>query len=449
MRTRWFPPSVGCVLALFVTGCPEILPGTEDSVVDESLRAVLDDAAVTPVTKPTVDAPKVKLGQMLMFDKILSGNRNISCATCHHPAVGTGDGLSLSKGQGGVGLAQSRSTPLGADGQPILIPRNAPDVFNRGDFDTMFWDGRVHRNDDGSFTTPAGEQLPPGLDSALAAQAMFPVTSREEMRGHVGENELADLPDDDLPGIWVGLMARLLAIEEYRDLFDAAYPGTVESVLTFAHAANAIAAFEVDHWTLDDSPFDHYLRGDDSAMSSSSKRGALLFYGEAGCATCHSGPLLTDQEFHAVSVPQLGPGKGHGDDGLSDFGREAVSGDASDRYKFRTPSLRNVAATGPWMHDGAFTDLEATVRHMLDPITAASAYDQTQLAPEFRALYHAEQTPAIVAAIDSDELSAVTLTDEEVADLMAFLHALTSPSAASLPMVDIPDRVPSGLPLAD
>jgi len=435
-------------LTLAATGCPGVLP-TDTSATDARLLAVLANAEVRAIEKPTLNSAKVRLGQMLMFDKILSGNRNISCTTCHHPSAGTGDGLCLSKGEGGAGLAQSRSAPLDADGQPILIPRNAPDAFNRGEFNTLFWDGRVQQNANGTFTTPAGDQLLPGLESALAAQAMFPVTSPSEMRGQPGENEVADYSDDDLRGIWGALMNRLLAIEEYRDMFAAAYPDIHESELTFAHAANAIAAFEIAHWTLDDAPFDQYLRGDQSALSDSAKRGALLFYGEARCSTCHSGSLLTDQDFHAVGVPHLGPGKGHGQDGLSDFGREGVTGDAADRFKFRTPPLRNVAATGPWMHDGAIMTLEGAVRHMLDPVTSAQSFDSSVLPLEFQSEYHPEQAAAILSAVDNEGMEAVLISEAEFADLIAFMDALSSPSLASLPMSDIPDRVPSGLPLAD
>lgn len=432
------------------TGCADLLALLLPGDVDAQLRAVLQAHNVTPVEKPAVDAAKVRLGQALFFDKILSGNRNISCATCHTPLAFTGDGLPLSIGQGGDGLAQARRAPLDDDGNPIFIPRNAPDVFNRAPLDLMFWDGRVARMADGSFDTPAGDDLLPGLDSTLAAQAMFPVTSRDEMRGHPGENDLADLDDSDLAGIWDALMGRLLAIDEYRDLFAAAYPDVPSDDLTFVHAANAIAAFEIDHWTLDDSPFDAYLRGDDSALSEAATRGALLFFGKAGCADCHTGPLLTDGRFHNRAVPQIGPGKGDGDDGTWDFGRERVTGDPADRFRFRTPPLRNVAATAPYMHDGAFATLEDAVRHELDPITSALSYDPTQLRDDVQDLFRREQTVDILAkAIDDGEVDAVALTDEEFADLLAFLHALTSPSLGTLGLRDIPAEVPSGLPLAD
>ncbi|MCB0238120.1 MAG: hypothetical protein KDH08_05655, partial [Anaerolineae bacterium] len=109
----------------------------------------------------------------------------------------------------------------------------------------------------------------------------------------------------------------------------------------------------IDAFTLLDSPWDRFLAGDDSALSTDAQHGALLFYGDAGCARCHSGNLLTDQEFHNAAVPQLGPGKGRQNPYI-DLGRARETGNPDDRFAFRTPPLRNVALTGPWMHNGAF-----------------------------------------------------------------------------------------------
>lgn len=436
---------VATSMGMMLAGCGVVTPPA-GSDKDAALRAMLGAAGVEAITKPATNQAKVTLGQALFFDKELSGNRNMSCSTCHTPAAFTGDGLSLSKGQGGLGLGPSRAAPLDDEGNAIFIPRNAPEVFNRADFNTMFWDARVTQHADGSFTTPAGDALLPGLDSALAAQAMFPVTSDAEMRGSPGDNELADIPGDDLPAIWAALMDRVLAFGEYVRLFNAAYPDITTENLTFAHAANAIAEFEIDHWTLTESPFDQYLRGDDSAMSASAKAGAVLFYGQAGCSSCHSGTLLTDEQFHNRCVPQLGPGKGNGEGGLFDFGRARETGDDSDRYSFRTPPLRNVAATGPWMHDGAFTTLEAVVRHELNPLTSARAYNAAQLPAEFQAVLQANQIEAIIENANPD---AVMLSDEQVADMVAFMHALSDPALASLGAMNTPESVPSGLPLAD
>jgi len=442
---------LGVALALTtVFGCGD----GGGSSLDGELRAALRDAGATPLDPgPALDPTLVELGRFLMFDKELSGNRDISCATCHHPLLHTGDGLSVSIGTGGTGLGPSR---LLGEGR-VLIPRNAPEVFDRGapEWRTMFWDGRVSGTPETGFSTPAGAALPPGLDSVLAAQAMFPVTSRDEMRGASGDvdvfgaaNELALLPDNDFTAIWGALMARLLAIPEYVDLFAAAYPEIASGDLAFVQAANAIAAFEIDFWTLLDSPFDRYLAGDDTALANDAKRGALLFYGKARCAECHSGPLLTDQQFHNVAAPQVGPGKGA--EAPLDFGRGRETSAAGDRYTFRTPPLRNVALTGPWLHDGAYATLEAAVRHHLDPASSLLAYDPSQLAPDLRDTFQGdpETIDAILATLDDKVLEPVDLTDDEVDELLAFLQTLTDPAAADL-RGDIPDRVPSGLPVDD
>lgn len=445
--------SLGMMILLCI-GCPGVnflgQGGTQNSALDIQLRAILETEGVEALTKPDTNPAKVTLGRALFFDKILSGNRDISCSTCHTPMAFTGDGLSLAIGQGGDGLSMSRTAPLDANGSEIFIPRNAPELFNRAGLTNIFWDGRITINQDGSFLSPAGDQLPTtGFDRVLAVQAMFPTTSPEEMRGFPGDNELANIANDDFQGIWSALMTRLMAIEEYRSLFAAAYPNIESSTLSFVQAANAIAEFEIEHWTLIDSPFDRYLRSDNDALSVSAKRGALLFYGDAGCSVCHSGTLLTDESFHNRAVPQLGPGQGDGIDGLSDFGRERVTADVADRYNFRTAPLRNVAMTGPWMHSGAFMSLEDVVRHELDPVTSALSYNADDLRFDFAAAYHPEQTAAIVDAMDANEMNSILLTDSEIADLVTFLESLTSPRVSTLISQDTPERVPSGLTLAD
>lgn len=432
-------------------GCGD---GGHSQGTEAQLRRLMRAAAVEPADPGPPPAPAlVALGRALMFDKELSGNRDVSCATCHHPLLHTGDALSVSIGTGGSGLGPARTLGAGRN----LIPRNAPEVFDRGlpQWRVMFWDGRVAADAAGGFVSPAGAALPDGLDNVLAAQAMFPVTSADEMRGAAGDrdvfgaaNELALLAADDFPGIWAALMRRLLAIPEYVDLFAAAYPGVPAEALGFEHAANAIAAFEIDAWTLLDSGWDRYVAGDDSALSDAAKRGAVLFLGDAGCAECHRGVLLTDQEFHDVGAPQVGPGKG--EEAPLDFGRGRVTGDPADRWAFRTPPLRNVALTGPWMHDGAYTTLEGAVRHALDPAAALRSYDAMQLAPDLRATVQddAATIAAILANLDPAVAEPRRLSDAQVADIIAFLESLTDPAAGDLSR-DVPSSVPSGLPVAD
>ena len=279
------------------------------------------------------------------------------------------------------------------------VPRNAPPVWNLGDdsFHTLFHDGRVTTIGGETFpsgcVTPAGHDLPDTLKNVLACQAMFPVTSGTEIAGQPGENPVADAAAAGKlageGGVWEQLAHRLQAIPEYVDLFKSAFPRGKNRVkkaddITFAHAANAISAFEGSAWRADNSPFDQFIRGDRGAMSRNAKRGMRLFYeGDSNghaCADCHSGLYQTDQSFHAIAMPQIGSGRGSGVDGFEDYGRQQVTLDPQDTLKFRTPSLRNVALTAPYGHSGAYNSLRAIVEHHLDPVSALYAYNENRQA---------------------------------------------------------------------
>ncbi len=419
--------------------------------LDSQLRSLLAEAGITPLNPgPTPDSVKVTLGRALYFDKELSGNRDMACSTCHLSSQHTSDGLSISIGTGGTGLGPNRQLGPGY----AFIPRHAPEVFNRGvsTWTSMFWDSRVAGTPETGFTTPAGAMLPAGLDNILAAQAMFPVTSRAEMRGAAGDvdvlgqsNELAMVDDDDFSGIWAGLMQRLLAIPTYVELFKAAYPTVPNDELGFQHAANAIAAFEIDAFTFANSPWDRYLAGDEGALSAQARQGAWLFYGRAGCVRCHAGNLFTDQQHHNIAAPQVGPGK---EEAPLDFGRFRETGHLTERFAFRTPPLRNVALTGPWTHAGAYTTLEAVVRHHLNPEDALRHYDAGQLRSDLQDTFRGDEETITTMLANLDPLLSppLALTNEEVDHLLAFLNALTDPAAVNLDSV-APASVPSGLPI--
>lgn len=434
-------------------------------------------------------APKAalfELGRNLFFDPVLSGNHNIACGTCHDPARGTGDGVALSIGEGGTGFGPERVTKDGVTGR---VPRNAQPLYNIGAraYTSMFHDGRLEIDRWGGFPSrlrsPAGDQLPEGIDNVLTAQAMFPVLSSVEMAGQPGENPVADaVAENDLKRAWGILAGRLAATPGYAEGFVAAFDD-VEAAddIRYDHAAEAIAAFQTAAFRSDKSPFDARLAG--WPLSAQAEAGLELFYGKAGCATCHSGPLLTDHGFHAIAVPQIGPGKGHGSDNsyaahtgilhrTEDEGRFSVTADTADLFRFRTPSLRNVTLTGPWGHNGAFASLEEMVRHHLGTVASLASYTPTALLPLETVIHPVRSrsgpgykplTPMQRGAFDlrdnwvhgskhlrsriarANTLAPVTLSDEEVQNILAFLETLTDPTAIDRSDL-VPLTVPSDLP---
>jgi len=426
---------------------------TPPPTLDAQLRPTLQQWGAVPIGAVNQPNPAlVDLGKSLFFDKILSGNRDVACATCHSPLNHTADALSLSIGTGAIGTGASRT--LGAGRQ--FTPRNAPSLLNTGlGAFYLFWDGRV--SDLGGFNsppfkTPAGTALPAGLTNVLAAQAMFPVTNRNEMRGEVGDhdvfgnvNELAAYDTTDFAGIWGGVMKRIVAINAYVAKFNAAFPSVPTSSLGFQHAANAIAAFEASAFTFTNSPFDRYLNHDDDALSTDAKQGALLFFGKARCSTCHFGPLLGGQSFAAAAVPQLGPGVGK--DAPLDMGQDPQFPSQTSRFLFRVPSLRNVELSAPYMHDGAFATLEAVVHHYNNAEETLKTYDVSQLDPRFRAQYRGDPATlnAILTAASPQIRQPLGLTDAELGQLVVFLKSLTDPAARNMAVL-VPASVPSGMP---
>ena len=421
----------------------DIVAADADPVTAQLVRQLALARGIGPLPAPPPVRPALaRLGQALAFDKILSGNRNIACTTCHLPKFATGDGKSLAVGEGGVGLGPTREHPDG-----VFIPRNAPPLFNLYAMRHLFWDGRVQIDAQHQFHTPAGAQLTPAMQRVLefgpvSALAMFPVTNRFEMRGAPG-TDLGDLADDDFTGIWATLMQRLGAIPEYRALFAAAYPGTRFEDMSFAHASNAIGAFITDQFTFRNSPWDRFLAGNDGALTQQQLVGAQTFL-SLKCSICHNGPELSDDEFHDVALAQVGPGEGNGGSTHDDFGRVNVTGDPADLYRFRTSPLRNVTLSGPYGHDGAYVSLRDFVAHYSESDLALLNYNPMQLETALQTTLQPTAT-AILANRDT-LLTGVVLAPDIVDKLMDYMQALTDDAARDLSR-SVPVRVPSKLPV--
>ena len=202
----------------------------------------------------------------------------------------------------------------GRDAALKRVPRNASSLYNLGheDFRLLFADGRVSIDDayGNGFSTPAEEWLPKGLTNLAAVQALFPMTSETEMGGQAHENEVAAARRERIDHVWPKVARRVAANPRYVELFQDAFP-QVEGPgnITMAQVATAIGDFVISEWRSDDAPFDDHLRGDVNALTAQQKRGLAVFYGPGRCGTCHTGPLLTDQKFHALALPPFGPGR--------------------------------------------------------------------------------------------------------------------------------------------
>ena len=432
-----------------------------------ALLAVIGGAAIAaPASRPApltdadfrpVDPAEAALGQLLFYDPILSGGRDVACATCHHPRFGTADGLSLGLGDGGKGLGPDRV--VDPDNLPEeRIPRNAPALFNLGikDLRVLFHDGRiaVDPSRPGGIRTPLEAEMTQGFASLLSAQTMFPVLSPDEMAGHYTENDVARAVRQGLltgpGGAWDIISRRVAAIPTYAQMFRDVYPAIqTPDDIAFTDISNAIAAFMELEWRSDQSPFDAVLRGE-GTLPEPAATGMELFYGRAGCGSCHSGPLLTDQGYHAMGAPQIGPGKkARFESGARDEGRAEVTGDPADLFAFRTPSLRNVALTAPYGHAGSHATLAGFVADHADPVAALARYDAGQaVLPALEVTDDAIMgDPAEVAALAAAVITPpVTLSDADVAALVAFLDSLTDPAAVQ-GVLGVPEAVPSGLPV--
>ncbi len=326
------------------------------------------EAAFTSWANPDRPAPtavQVALGKYLFFDNALSGDQKLNCASCHQPDQAWTDGLALSIGYPGS-----------------LYFRNTPTLLNVSDKGLLYWDGRLDGND-----------LPTVI------------------RDHIAEAHFMNAD-----GLLV--VERLNQKPQYVELFRAAYGGRP----SYGRILNAVAAY-VGSLYSPPSAYDRYLAGDTGALSGKAQIGLALFEGKAGCAACHSRPLLSDGQYHNLGVPENPDifteplrhitfrrffrtlGVSNYANLEADLGLAALTQDVSERGYFVTPSLREVARTAPYMHNGIFATLEEVVT-----------------------FYNA-------GGGEGSELSPLNLTQVEQAALVAFLESLSG----DLPLVEVPD----------
>ena len=361
-------------------------------VSSQDVQVPLPPVAVAPAGNPTTPA-KVALGRLLFWDPVLSGPRDVACATCHHPQFGYAENRDLSVGVTGTGLGHRRRL---APGSSIpLVKRNSQTILNvafngigeDASYDPlrapMFWDVRAR---------------------SLESQALEPLKALEEMRGRTYPEEKAV----------ESVVARLDAIPEYRRLFAGAFGS--ERAVSADNLGKALAAFQRS-LVANNSPVDRYMRGDGDAMSAAAVNGMRRFE-RIGCINCHKGPMFSDYQLHVLGVPD-NPALPASDAGAGERG-------TGERYAFRTASLRNLAFTAPYMHSGIFETLE-DVLEFYDDVDSRRGNDRN---------------PNVSREELDPLLRRLRGVDEDDEDLLAFLDALSDGSFDRT----VPARVPSGLP---
>ncbi|HEX6625043.1 MAG TPA: cytochrome c peroxidase [Pyrinomonadaceae bacterium] len=397
-----------------------------------------------------IDQRLAGLGRDLFHDTLLGLNDDNSCAGCHAPTAGFGDTQSIA-----IGI--ENNNVVGPDRAGPRNQRRAPMILNTAFFPSLMWNSRFAALSGDPFDNSAGYLFPApeGLSLSyqphlLAAQAFIPPTERVEAAGF----HFPGTNDD----IRAEVLRRLNDAPAYRELFGKSFPEVgAGAPITFDMVGHAIAEFEFT-LTFADAPLDRFARGQRSAMSEGQKRGALLFFGRAGCVECHavsgqSNEMFSDFRQHVVAVPQLVPATSNvtfdGPGADEDFGLEQVTGDPADRYMFRTSPLRNVALQPAFFHNGAFTRLEDAIRHHLDASASARIYDPARAGVDTDLAGPAGPVEPVLARLDFCLATPTVLSDEEFRHLVEFVRVgLLDPRAMPERLRQFsPKRVPSGRPL--
>ena len=434
------------------------LVATGSSTLDQRLTGVLAQHGFTGRVESTLDQrlgrrldhQLADLGRLLFFDTVGGLNNDNNCSGCHSPTHGFGDTQSIAIGVDNNGI-------VGPDRAGPRNQRRTPMAINTAFFPNLMWNSRFAALSNNPFDNSAGFQfpLPEGLTLSyqphlLVAQAFIPPTERVEVAGFSFPGDNFDIRNE--------VLRRINNVPEYRKLFGKIFPAVRDGgSISFDMFGLAISEFEFS-LVFADAPIDQFARGQVNALTDDQKRGALLFFGKARCVECHkvsgtSNEMFSDFSQHVVGVPQIAPAVGNvpfdGTGQNEDFGLEQVTGNAADRYKFRTSPIRNVALQPAFFHNGAFTRLEDAIRHHLDVFNSARNYDPE--AAGIDADLHATMGPIepVLERVDPILRIPIHLTDDEFDQLVDFVrNGLLDQRARPEKLKKmIPRSVPSGFPV--
>jgi len=449
--------TIGCVLVVMQNSAK-----ADHDSLDQELSARLSELGFTGRIQTTLeqrlgrhlDQRRANLGRLLWFDTIGGLNNDNTCAGCHSPTNAFGDTQSIAIGIDNNGIV----------GPHRVGPRNqrrTPMAINTAFFPNLMWNSRFAALSGNPFDNSSGFIFPQPegltlsyLPQLLDAQAFIPPTERVEVAGFA-------FPGDNF-AIRAEVLNRLNAVDAYRKLFGEVFPEVKSGApIDFNMFGKATAEFEFS-LVFANAPIDQYARGQENALTTDQKKGALLFLGSAGCVACHqvsghSNEMFSDFSQHVIGVPQIAPAAGDpaagnvtfdGPGQNEDFGLEQITGDANDRYKFRTSPLRNVALQPTFFHNGAFTRLEEAIRHHLDVLASVNNYNPATagVAPDLRGPL-GPMAP-VLARIDPRLANPIHLTDEEFRQLLDFVtNGLLDPNAKPDNLRKlVPKSVPSGRP---
>lgn len=363
---------------------------------------------------------KVQLGRMLYHETALAvdnalpeARETYSCASCHHAQGGFMANLPQGIAEGGSGFGTEGDGRTLIDGydSPDVQPIRTPTVLNTAYQELMLWNGQFGAIGDNLGTEDKWTDGTPLESNKLGFHGL-------ETQAHAGlkVHRMADIE-----------LSRVATIPRYRALFRAAFPGESDPINRL-NAALSIAAFERTILA-NQAPFQRWLRGNTTAMTDAQKRGAILFFGKAGCVECHTGPALSSMTFHALGMYDL--------DGCFDSrvtfepfggtvpdaarkGRGGFTGRAADEYKFKTPQLYNLMESPFYGHGASFATLRGVIEYKNAAVPENPIVPESQLAPQFKPL---------------------GLTSGEIGDLVVFIaEALYDPALERY----LPRRLPSG-----
>ncbi len=475
----------------------------EDGDLDRDLQAVLSAAGFTGRIEQTfrqrletnlgrpINPKLVDLGRLLWFDKLHSLHHDNTCGGCHSPTNGFGDSQPIAIGVQNDNL-------VGPDRAGPRNQRRTPLVVNTALYPALMWNGRFNSSAGDPFDTSLGFQFPlpegtirfshandvaHGVTQLLQAQGQMPPTELTEVAGFTGtcptlgtefcqfDDGLGEIvPPPDSTGsrnepIRQKALTLLNATPAYRQLFGEVFPEVAGGApIDFYMFGKAIAEFEFS-LVFANAPIDRFARGDTSAMTASEKRGALVFFGKANCVQCHavagrssvgeSNELFSDFEEYDIGIPQVAPifGVGQGNvvfDGPQqdeDFGLEQITGNADDRYRFRTAPLRNLAVAPAFFHNGAFIKLEDAIRHHLNVQRSARNYNPIEAGVPLDLTYRLGPIEPVLKRLDPQLRTPTHLADAEFEDLVSFVRdALLDERVKPENLCKlVPAQVPSGM----